>query len=177
MSRHILLLDFFLQSKGLHNEISWDEQRTTIRVTWVLNDLNLVDFAVSALAGLVIFIAQILRYDFILLINVDDIEESSVVSSVQHLIDWVPEKASVNCLVWVHKFDLLCTLSGFEPAKGLVIRYSEDQVLLRYKQHLNDTDSVCFRHLVLDGKLNVSSLTPVIFRFENINAALTITCV
>jgi len=93
------------------------------------------------------------------------------------MIYWVPEKTSVHSLVWIHKFNLLGTLGGFEPTQSLIIRNSEDQVFLCDEQDLDNTDSVCLCHLVLDWEFDVGCLAPVILRFKNIYATLTIACI
>ena len=97
-----------------------------------LDDLDLLDS----------FLDQLLAEKFVFLVDIDHIDVTLLIGSIELLLLVVPSEACEHSLVRVGKLIVCAALSlcSFEPLKSLVIRNCEDQVLLHDKKDLNDAD-------------------------------------
>lgn len=155
VARHILLLDLLFQTVGFHYEVCEYKQNSSVLMVRVLDYLNLVDFHIDSLRRFRLLFSQVFDSDFVFFVDVDNVQESSVVCSKELLLDRVPKHASVDGFVWIFKFNLFLPLRGFKPTQSLIIADRENEVLLCDKQHLNNANSVSILHFVLHFELDV----------------------
>lgn len=138
MPRHVLLLLLRLESVAAHDEVSRDKEGSAFGPARVFNNFNLVNLDIDFFTSFGFFVAEVLNDDLVFLVDVDDVDEATVIGSVKLLATRVPEKARVHSFVRVDEFNLHGPLGGLEPLEGLVVRNGKNQVFLGHQQHLDD---------------------------------------
>jgi hypothetical protein len=112
---HILLFDFFFQAETFHYEILVNEETSAIWALWILNNLDIVNFTVNFFASLTLLFSEILGDNLILLVDIDNVDETSIIGREQTLINRVPKQASVHGFIGVDQFNLHGSFRRFKP--------------------------------------------------------------
>ena len=71
---------------------------------------------------------DLLGDDLVLLVHIDNVDETFLVSSVQLLFLLVPTDAGVDTFIRILHSNLLCTFCGLKPLEFLVVTDCEDKV-------------------------------------------------
>ena len=159
---HIVRLDTLLDLKGFHSIVSLNDEEAGL-----LNDLNAVDPLVR----------QLLADEFVLSVDVNDVDVATLIACIELLILVVPAEARENNFVRVVQLVVRLTLTFrcLKPFERLIVADREDEVLRVDKEHLNHANPMNQVLLGLQSEQTVFLLSPSLKCLKDVQRAFRVT--
>jgi hypothetical protein len=124
MALHVLLLLSLLNPERLHEKVCMDEQ-ASLRLIHYFNSLYpSVSFLLHLLLRLIVLLFRSVNFlsdNFVFLVDIDDVNETLLISCVEFTLLLVPTDTGVAAFIRVLHGNLLGSLSCLKPLQFLVV--------------------------------------------------------